>query len=392
MGGGTLMTEKTKRKTNPRRRLLIRLITGIGILVTLISAGVYAFRPTGAQIVFIAPDDNGVDNIWIADLNTPENPHQLTHYADVITFYGLHVFREDDKAIYGIEDSNPPNNFGEIRLLNLRNGTSEQLMSCPDNASCKAYSVHPDAQLIAYQVSSRLEDRRSTLAQLYLYDVQSAEHHLIYETQDSYANGNHMSPTWIPDTDLLTFRMGGIDNIANFAVYDVQQAQLLEDTSVISPVGEPFFSMDGSRYIHQSSQPNAESTFYDIRDFSNNSAQLLELENVVGGLYYQDWHPDNETVMMVIGLAYGFTRATVNGSNLNLYNTTTGEGETLTRTRNRLFIHEASFNHAGNQILYTVQAIGSTETPQIMLYDMETREEITLPLFGHSPQWVNGGR
>lgn len=88
------MFDKTKHKVNPHQRTLFRLIIIIGVIVALIVAGVYLLRSKGAQIVFIAPDDNGVEQIWIADVNDAENPRQLIYHERVDFGQGILVVRQ----------------------------------------------------------------------------------------------------------------------------------------------------------------------------------------------------------------------------------------------------------------------------------------------------------
>lgn len=57
------MSDKSKRKSNPRRQMLFRFLLIVGLLIALISAAVYVLHPKGAQTVFIAPDDDGINQI-----------------------------------------------------------------------------------------------------------------------------------------------------------------------------------------------------------------------------------------------------------------------------------------------------------------------------------------
>ncbi len=64
----------------------------------------------------------------------------------------------------------------------------------------------------------------------------------------------------------------------------------------------------------------------------------------------------------------------------------TGEYDVLLSVENSF--PQPVFNADGSLILYT------DYMPEIhfVLFDMESREEITLPIVGRDPQWVNGGR
>ena len=80
-------------------------------------------------------------------------------------------------------------------------------------------------------------------------------------------------------------------------------------------------------------------------------------------------------------------------TDISMMNVFTGASEILVSRANSTDYSNITFNLNASQILYTTRYPDMDQRMrQIMLYDMETGEEIPLPLFGHSPQWVNGGR
>ena len=138
------MTEKSKRKGNPRRNLLLRIVIILLLIATLVSMWIVAYQANAqkTQIIFIAPDDEGIDAIWIASLNNPENPRQLTtsDWTGHSLHYELQVSSDANSLLFETNGTE----FGTIRdifLLDLKTGDYELVMTCGlDTILCKQYS------------------------------------------------------------------------------------------------------------------------------------------------------------------------------------------------------------------------------------------------------------
>ncbi|GAB5494919.1 MAG: hypothetical protein Phog2KO_51340 [Phototrophicaceae bacterium] len=361
------MTIKEKRKTNPRRRVLIKLIFGLVLIVSVLAVGIQALRPTGAQIVYIAPDDNGYDAIWIADVNDPEHPRQLTHHKESRILY-FQVSNKNSIVFYRTYpiDNSIPNEF---RTINLDTGLQRIIPLCY-TYFCRNYKLSPDGQWLTF------EDSDEELIRVVIQNLQTLEQQILFETERGYLGYNQPHPRWIENTGLLSFRTT-FDDISDYVFYNIEENQIVETFSVNIGIQTPIFSDDGSFYSYNSGRQNI-----NIHHRDNPTDILYQIHYMEASSL--DWHDDRVLISE--------TRLIDNSDtirDLNIYNLLTGENETLTSSEREQF--DVSFNMDGSQILYSTY-VPNEYYRQFMLFDMESREEITLPIVGGRPQWVNGGQ
>jgi hypothetical protein len=103
---------------------------------------------------------------------------------------------------------------------------------------------------------------------------------------------------------------------------------------------------------------------------------------------FEAWNPNNQSILT---LEYSRMLNNTAQYTLILIDPISNTQDTLLEQYFYRFFQTINFNYDGSLILYVVNNI-DFETRQLMTFDMETREEIALPLFGSNPQWVNGGR
>ncbi len=381
------MTEKAKRKTNPRRRLLIRLIAGIGILVTLISAGVYALRPTGAQIVFIAPDDNGVDNIWIADLNTPENPRQLTFHDNQDGKYLIRDFQSarNSSIITYLRDVENDINSRTLWLFDIETREHRQILTCSSMLHCGSFQLHPTGMWLAYAEKVYNEGELSSY-QIYVINLLTNDVTPVYSVANTLIleSIRFLYLEWLGDQDQLVFQSVNESITNTFLVFDMSENQIIRSLDLGNhheSLGYPRFSDDSTKYAFQISLgtiTDAGSADYKITAFTiENDYEPYRLH------YLQDWHP-NSIYLLMSPVGDGM-RAVYE------YDTVNKTTNILMQNRDYLSYSNVTFNYDGSNILFNLLSYsGSLQI--IGVYNMETREEIALPLFGRNPQWVNGGR
>ena len=369
------MQSKEKRKINPRRRLLMRLIVTIFVIATLLVLGLRALKPKGAQIVYIAHDENGYDAIWLADLNDPENPRQLTFHEESYILY-FQVSQENSIVFYRtypIDNSMPI----EFWTINLNSGLQRMFPIC-DTYFCPDYKLSPDGKWLTF------EDFDDKLIRVVVQNLQTLEQQIIFETERGYLSFNQPFPCWIGNTSILVFRTT-FDDIADYVFYDIKENRIVETFSVNVGLGfqTPYFSDDGSFYSFYSvQQPSTGTQVVNIQHRDNPINILHQIHSLETSVL--DWHDES---VLIVETRLLDNRYTIN--ELNIYNLITGENEILINNVDRL--SSGSFNADGTQLLYSV-ATNDLNIHQLMLFDMETREEITLPIVGRSPKWVNGGR
>lgn len=374
------MQTKEKRKTNPRRRLLMRLVLGIVTIGIVTVLGLRALQPTGAQIVYIAPDDNGYDAIWLADLNDPEHPRQLTHHE------GHDVFNiqvsEENRIIFYTISTRYFSSIPQPWSINLDTGENHRLPLC-DTDSCGYFELHPSGEWIAYQ---EYDGFVKVIVQNLEHQLEKSERREIFEINFDSFSPNYPLPQWIGTTDRLVFRTSGDNEVDEFAFYSIEENQIVETESLNVPFLTPNFSDDSSLFIHftyyMADHPNPMS----IRYTDNSANAIYETDSTT---LFLDWHPNNEIVLFSEFLLSN-DLSNPNPFGLNLYNLVTGEKETLSNELGSLYV-PSSFNYDGTQVLSS-NDIYNEDLDEIVIHDLETREEITLPIVGRNPQWVNGGR
>lgn len=386
------MSEKEKRKSNPRRRLLMRLIVGIGLFVALVSAGIVAFRPKGAQIVFIAPDDNGFEQIWIANLDNPENPRQLTFHEARIT--NFQVSQEKDIIFYFFSTRTEGRQF---RVYNLNTGHSEQIELCM-SIFCGSYILHPNGDLISYYEARLINELLSI--DIYVYNIKTHERYLVYQTENSDDLDYRSEIQWIDNSKRLTFgeypSTDGVESI----FYDFDSGHT--DTIALSgnrEIGK--FSSDGTYFVHYYyyiGRSYPDKWVMSVARTDNPTELLFSLPQrgetgLVAEYTFQDWHPNNEYILISERWSEQYYTHKIR-SDLVLYHIETGMRYVLLSNPETMSAYRyASFNYDGSQILYQ-KYNNNTGGSQIMIYDVETAEENAFPMIANhpNPQWVNGGR
>ena len=360
------MQSKEKRKINPRRRLLMHLILAIVVIAILLVLGLRAVKPKGAQIVYIAPDENGYDAIWLADLNDPENPRQLTFHEGMF-IRDLQVSEENSMAYYYVFSNNPQQS--ESWIISLDTGQRQQLELC-ETGSCGDYQLHPNGRWLTFEDYSKPSNK------IYVYDLSTSEEYLVFDFGIGHLYSH--SPNWVGNTTLLVFRKISDGDYDKFALYSISEHQIIDILTLDSSTGSPHFSHNGIFYEYY--LDHSEASTGQLRDI--NRTELIH--SIPYPVY--DWHPNNEELLMVDYIySYDPNDSSVI-ADIYLFDMLTGDYEILLSVENSY--PQPVFNADGSLILYT------DYMPEIhlMLFDMETREEITLPIVGRDPQWVNGGR
>jgi hypothetical protein len=101
-----IMLEKRKRTPHIRSKFWFRpLLLGLLCIVVVIVVFTQT-QSISPQIVYIAPDEEGIENVWLADLNHPEHPRQLTHFEEQHRIHSLQTSETSD-AIFFVRDNKP---------------------------------------------------------------------------------------------------------------------------------------------------------------------------------------------------------------------------------------------------------------------------------------------
>jgi|GEM_PF-1384751 len=412
------MTEKAKRKGNPRRRLLFQLLIVIGLIIALISAGVYVLRPTEAEIVFIAPDDEGIDQVWITNLNNPENPHQLSSLSENQSLIRLLTMPDSPVIVYQYMDSNL--HTQQMMILNLKTDSS-QIIGCGSSPLTYRCDVALHDDWIAY-FAFKSSGHSTEELMLTLFNVETEEQREIYEI--NRRRGEDMRYLqWIADTNVLVFHnqtlavnAGGYTYYPDesYGFYSLDEDRIINTLEILNDrtipeqlpynpqnlIGLPLFSPDGTRYAITMNADNSPIQS-DLVIYQEISPGSLEFGFSNSAIYTDsplalDWHPDSEQVIVQ---GFVVSRSSTDSSTLehyyrlDIYNAVSDETRTIEQVvaeYDRAY-PTANFNHDGSMVLFARPVQGETYY-QLAYFDVESEENVALPLSGHNPQWVNGGR
>lgn len=148
------MSDKAKRKSNPRRRLLIRLILGIGIVMALIVMIVKQFEPEHLYLVYESHDEETLaPNLYLYDATTGETVRQITSNTDSDRQL---YFDTSENAPYIVYQYQSLDEMHPLVLIDLKTG-NEEILADRDTIHAN-FSIHPDGDYVAYQLNSSDEE------------------------------------------------------------------------------------------------------------------------------------------------------------------------------------------------------------------------------------------
>ncbi len=383
------MPEKIKRKTNPRRRLLIQLIFGIVLIISLISAGLYMLRPTGAQIIFIASDpESNSRNIWLVDVNNPENLRPLLDNPTITEISEMDVASDGRLIVYKQSEAEQQS----IEAVNIETGQQQTISICNSSHICNRAMVDPQGRWVAFEIIERLTEQTDKIT-LSIYDFQNDTQDVVYSFETERKSSH--SPIllgWIRNSGWLVYR-ATLDDRDEIIYYDIQSEQIVERAEISEGYfPEPLFSRDGSSYI---------STFnFEIYDINlelyhleapyRESVPLLMQEDDFSRelIRFEDWYSDNKTLLFT---GSWLPHTDERRYDIGLYDTETNSQTIIHRNDLLTEYTDASFNYDGSKILYQTWNVASGDG-SMTIHDIASGEEIRLYLSGWNPQWVNGGR
>ncbi len=366
----------------------MQVISAIAIIVILIVAGMMLFSPKGDEIIFIAPDDNGIDNIWIADLNDPENPRQLSFHDTTLMSY-IELSDTDRLVFYPVVAENAVVSsapFSEIRMLNIDSQQEEIIFTCVEGSHCHHFHIHHEGVWFSYL------ERIDETGYVRVYNRLTQENRILETIENltsASVNNGKIVPRWVGQTDLLSFAMddGEQEDTKMIQFYGIETDDSYELSLSIAGT-TAFFSPDGSRYASSyfaDSQPAVHINNIE----SGDRISLPEINETDDAFLFhalfRAWHPDNLSIL----IEERWIRGDEELAELALYDLTTASKRTLTSSEFNII--NLNFNQDGSKLVYTIFD-WQADSKQIVLYDMETQEETALPLFGHHAQWVNSGR
>jgi hypothetical protein len=393
-----IMLEKRKRTPHIRSKFWFRpLLLGLLCIVVVIVVFTQT-QSISPQIVYIAPDEEGIENVWLADLNHPEHPRQLTHFEEQHRIHSLQTSETSD-AIFFVRDNKPyhhrDNQLQEFTLL------------CDDETLlCSHWKLHPDGDLVLFVTwvrgSNALADLSNALADLHVLDLRMNQLKTIFQSSDEHRLYPY-SINWVTDTYTIQGNYSTEDDV-RLVEFDATTAQMhdVDDEPIYCAKPSPD-DTHCAYNISDGSDPIAPE-LVGVYEFGSSEQTVLPLNYMERPLhnnlsivtaYFYDWHPDSTHFLLgeyatdVFDEQFVFT-----GINLNLYNVDTMDFVTLTSvsdlTHRDVFFSFALFNADGTKLLVE-KGDSVSNLNHIILVDVATGEQTKLPIRGYGAQWVSGG-
>ncbi|MEM9953360.1 MAG: hypothetical protein AAF846_17265 [Chloroflexota bacterium] len=379
------MPEKNKRKANPRRRTLMCLIIGIGLLMALIAGAIQVLRPDGAEIIYIAPDENGVEQVWLVNLDNPENPRQLTEFEGYQEIGTLQISKNN--RVFLARQFQDASEF-ELWVFNLYDENPKQFATCNLDSPCSNWHLHPNGKQLVYLSLNE----HTNIDSIQIYEFETDKHNVVTEVETP--NLNLLDVQWIDNSENLIFTM--YDSLSfelSMNIFDSDSTQSIDSTLIEKRVlSQPNFSPDTSHYVYTGGdlihnlifKTGENNPILSMPDyFDENSSDTFA--SFIG------WHSNTNVIIEHNVLIYDGVSRNIY-TELAMYNVQNMTKLVLSLSDSPRNYGQASFNESKNLFIVSVMISNTNYLPQIYLYNLTTNEEIILPIFGSQPQWVNGGR
>jgi Tol biopolymer transport system component len=107
------------------------------------------FRTTHPRILFIKPDEEGPEQIFLAEPDNSTEPTQITQSAT--TILGFTVSPDSSQIAYAsLAAGDAPSAYADLWLVNVDGSNEQMVLPCPE-AACSSPVWMPDGQRIIYE-------------------------------------------------------------------------------------------------------------------------------------------------------------------------------------------------------------------------------------------------
>jgi len=175
--------------------IIISALCMVGIGVT---GWINSATQIPARVAYLSPAFGGVQNVWMTDIEHPDNQRQLT-----FSEYGIFDFDvSTDGHWLAFADKNVES-VTRIRLLDIQNNMVIELVDCIAlDAYCTTPVFSPDGKKLAYQRSELVEGQYEE-SRIWLVDMTSPNYDTTPLIADPKVVGH--SPVWSQDNNTLGF-------------------------------------------------------------------------------------------------------------------------------------------------------------------------------------------
>lgn len=344
-----------------------------------------------ARVGYLYPAFGGVPNVYIMNIENPDDVRQLTFSEFGIFDYD---FSPDGRLLAFAEKDSE--GVATLRMLDIPNNRVIEVVDCRSvNAYCTTPAFSPDGKLLAYQRAESI-DSRYGLSRIWLVDLTSPN----YETQQLIADNQVVghSPVWSQDGNTLAFYSADTTQqgilIYDFVPREDDDVQLRFIPTSHGSMGT--ISPNGQEIIFPEIVKRGEQLFSHLRIADLLDKEFLAFTDPEGPTddVIAQWSPDGQTVAM--SRRYTDERWTM-GHQLYL-RSGDAEDDNLTSVdfNERYQTSYFRFNSDGTKLVmqrFPLQNEDGTPNrdarPEIWVYDIESQTSTQLISDAFIPQWAS---
>ncbi len=365
--------------------IVLLCVIGVGIAGILSDP---ALQPT--RVGYLYPAFGGIQNVYVSDIDNPENQIQLTDTA-----YGVFDFdfSPDGRWLAFAEKNGDA--IATLRLMDIPNRRIVELVDCIAlDAYCTTPKFSPDGTILSYQRTESMNGRYG-LSRIWLVDMTSPSYETIPLIADTQVVGH--SPVWSADGNTLAFYSSDTTQpgilIYDFVARRDDEVQLRFIPSSHGTMGT--ISPNGQELIFPEIVKRDDQLFSHLR-----SADLLDKEftaftdpegptdDVVA-----QWSPDGKTIAMA--RRYTDDRWTM-GHQLYLRITSDEDADLIPVDFNERYnTSYFRWNQGGTQLVMQRFPLQNEDgspnreaRPEVWVYDLETETTTMIISGGFIPQWA----
>lgn len=344
------------------------------------------------RVAYLYPAFGGVQNVWMTDVDTPDNERQLTDSE-----FGIYDFDVSPDGRWLAFAEKNTDSIARIRLLDIPNSRVIELVDCVQlNAHCTTPAFSPDGTKLAYQRSESLNGRYG-LSRIWLVDLTNPSYETVPLIADTQVVGH--TPIWSQDNNTLAFYSSDTTQpgilIFDFVARTDNEVQLRFIPSTHGSMGT--VSPNGQEIIFPEIVRRGDQLFTHLRIadlLDKEFAAFTDPEGPTDDVTAR-WSPNGQTV--AIARRYTDDRWTM-GHQLYLLDASSENGEMITPIAYNENYNTSYFrwNTDGSRLVMQRFPLKNEDgspnrsaTPEIWVYDL-TSETLTQVLENaFIPQWAS---
>lgn len=365
------------------------------IVLCVIAVGAVAILSDPAnqspRVAYLYPAFGGVQNVWMTDIDAPENQRQLT-----FSEYGIYDYDVSADGRWLAFAEKTPDLSAQIRLLDIPANRVINLVDCVAlSAYCTTPAFSPDGTRLAYQ-RSELASNGYGVSRIWLVDLTRPSYDTIPLIKDTQVVGH--TPIWSQDNNTLAFYSADTTQpgilIFDFVPRTDNDVQLRFIPSSYGVMGT--VSPNGQEIIFPEIVRRSDQLFTHLRIanlIDKEFAAFTDPEGPTDDVAVQ-WSPDGQTV--ALARKYTDDRWTI-GHQLYLQDTSSTD-ENLQAIDFNEHYNTSYFrwNQAGNRLVmqrFPLENADGTPNrnavPEIWVYDLDTNEASNVMENAFLPQWAS---